>query len=204
MIRTPFRSRKGVFYEGPPFDCLCGPDRVYWRKKERMIGMSRRIVAALGVVLLLFSLSLGADAVEGSIRIDLRGGGSPISGAQIRVYCVGIPISGGFRLTDAFGGGIITELEVLSPELAVWLSQRASGGWKETTDREGSATFRGLGEGLYLVTQTDSRGGYLPFAPFLITVPWDGVQWVSWLRPRPSGRSPSSPIPPIRGSWTEV
>ena len=118
---------------------------------------------------------LGAG--EGSILVDLKGGGKPISGAEIRIYLAGKPVENGYRLTETFGGGMITQLDVFSPELALWLSQRASGGWKDTTNAQGCVSFQGLEEGLYLVTQPFSKSGYRAFEPFLITIPWDGVQW---------------------------
>ena len=124
---------------------------------------------------LLPQTALGAG--EGAILVDLKGGGKPISGAEIQVFLAGKPSDKGYRLSDAFGGGMITQMDVFSPELAVWLSQRASGGWKDTTDSQGRASFYGLDEGLYLVMQPFSKGGYRPFEPFLITIPWDGIQW---------------------------
>ena len=116
-------------------------------------------------------------AGEGSVRIDLQSSGEPIPGAEVRICLAGTPIENGYRLTDAFGGGMITQLDVFSPELAVWLSQRATGGRVDVTDELGSVTFWDLDEGLYLVTQPEACGGYSPFEPFLITIPWDGYEW---------------------------
>ena len=144
---------------------------------ERMCAMRKRYTVILLVFLLAVVPVTVCAAGEGSIRIDLQGGGEPIPGAEIRVYLAGMPIENGYRLTDAFGGGMITQLDVFSPELAVWLSQRATGGHVDVTDELGSVTFWDLDEGLYLVTQVESCSGYAPFEPFLVMIPWDGYEW---------------------------
>ena len=144
---------------------------------ERMCVMRKRYIAIF-LIFLLAMLPITVHAAgEGSIRIDLLGSGEPISGAEIRVYLAGTPIENGYRLTDAFGSGMITQLDVFSPELAAWLSQRATGGWQDTTDEFGSVIFWDLDEGLYLVTQPEACGGYGPFEPFLVMLPWDGYEW---------------------------
>lgn len=156
--------------------------------------MIRRIGKLLLAVLLICLLQAGTSAAAlGSIQISLKGGSRPINGAQIRVYLAGKPVTGGYRLTKTFGGGLITEADVFSPELAVWLSQRASGGWKGTTDQEGTVKFQGLEEGLYLVTQSGSKGGYRPFEAFLVTIPWDGTQWEITAAPKTERDDPSTP-----------
>lgn len=161
-----------------PFDCLRTLRRVYWRKKERMIHMLKRLTVLFSALFLFFAIPAVVQAAgEGTIQIDLKGGGKPIQGAPIRVFLAGTPIEGGYRLTDTFGGGVITQLDVFSPEVADWLSKRASGGWRGVTDKDGSISFQGLNEGLYLVVQSKGKGGYQPFTPFLITIPWDGDQW---------------------------
>ena len=144
---------------------------------ERMCAMRKRYIAIFLLFLLAFVPVTANASGEGSIRIDLQGGGEPISGAEIRVYLAGMPIENGYRLTDVFGGGMITQLDVFSPELAVWLSQRATGGRVDVTDELGSVIFWDLDEGLYLVTQPEACGGYSTFEPFLITIPWDGYEW---------------------------
>ena len=144
---------------------------------ERMCTMGKRYTVIF-LTFLLVLLPMETHALgEGSIQIDLLGGGEPIQGAEIRVYLAGAVIENGYRLTDAFGGGMITQLDVFSPELAVWLSQRATGGQAEITDEYGSVIFWDLDEGLYLVTQPKACGGYTSFEPFLITIPWDGYEW---------------------------
>ena len=133
---------------------------------------------AIFLAFLLVLVPMEAHALgEGSIRIDLLDGGEPIAGAEIRVYLAGTTVENGYRLTDAFGGGMITQMDVFSPELAVWLSQRATGGWVDMTDPFGSVTFWDLDEGLYLVTQPYAHEGYAPFEPFLVMIPWDGYEW---------------------------
>ena len=140
--------------------------------------MLKRLAVLFSALLFLVLIPVAVYASgEGTIQIDLKGGDKPIQGAQVRLYFAGTPIEGGYRLTESFGGGVITQLDVFSPELADWLVKRASGGWRGTTDKEGTLRFQGLDEGLYLVTQPKGKGGYQPFAPFLIMSPWDGDQW---------------------------
>ena len=136
----------------------------------------RYMIVFLAVLLTLLPIPAHA-AGEGSVRIDLLGEGTPITGAEIRIYPVGTPIESGYRLTDAFGGGMITQADVFVPELAVWLSLRAAGGLSERTDSSGAATFWDLDEGLYLVTQPEACAGFTAFEPFLVTIPWDGYEW---------------------------
>ena len=144
---------------------------------ERMCVMRKRYML-LFLAVLLTLLPIPAHAAgEGSVRIDLLGEGVPISGAEIRIYPVGMPTENGYRLTEAFGGGMITQADVFVPELAVWLSLRAGGGLSERTDSSGTAVFWDLDEGLYLVTQPEACGGYIAFDPFLVTIPWDGFEW---------------------------
>lgn len=145
----------------------------------------RRIIAFLAVIFALSSMQLSVYAcADGSIQVSLRDEGIPISGAEIKLYHAGIPTQTGYRLTEAFGGGMITQLDVYSPELAAWLSQGASGGAQQTTDEEGQAAFRQLEEGLYLVTQESAGNGCGLFAPFLVVIPWDGDQWDITLEPK--------------------
>ena len=159
-IRLPVRRPMGILEE-----------------TERMCAMRKRyLIVFLAVFLMLLPMPANA-AGEGSIRIDLIGDGKPISGAEICVFPAGMPIENGYRLTDVFGGGMITQLDVFSPELAAWLSQRAAGGWRDITDSSGTVTFWDLDEGLYLITQPQACGGYSPFEPFLVTIPWDGYEW---------------------------
>ena len=183
--KLPSDFGREFFYGERPFDCLRTGGKVYWRKKERMIQMLKRLTVLFSALLFFICIPVAVFASgEGTIQIDLKGAGKPIQGAPIRVYFAGTPIEGGYRLTETFGGGMITQLDVFSPELADWLSERASGGWRGTTNRDGTVSFQGLNEGLYLVVQPKGKGGYQPFTPFLITIPWDGDQWIITATPK--------------------
>ena len=147
--------------------------------------MRRLCAFALTVMFFLFFLPAGVLASgEGALEINLKGNEGPIAGAEIRVYLAGMPTQTGYRLTEPFGGGMINQTDVFSPELAAWLSQRAEGGLYGYTDNAGHLRFPDLDEGLYLVAQTASAGGYRPFEPFLIPIPWDGDQWEITAEPK--------------------
>ena len=127
--------------------------------------MIRKGICIILFLLLLSGLTVSASAAEGSIRVRTQA-------EQVTVHYVGLPEGTGFRLLEACGGGYLTFDDTLSPELAAWLSGRTVDGISREI-KEGSAWFSELEEGLYLVT---SEGDH-EFAPFLVSIPWDGYHW---------------------------
>ena len=135
--------------------------------------MLRKIGAVLISLLLLTGLGRTAAAAEetGSIRITLH----TVKG-EVALYHAGTPVDGGYRLTEAFGGGFIKEEDAQSPHLAQWLAETAQEGRTLLLDADGSAEFSRLDAGLYLVKQTETAEGEEPTAPFLVVLPYYG-QW---------------------------
>lgn len=137
----------------------------------------RKIVCLIGAVLLLASLSVCASAEEytGSFRIAMNVGDLAVTNGAFTVYRVGIRISDGYRITDEFGGGFVNLEDAQSPHLAQWLAENnADSGRTLLLDADGNAVFSQLGEGLYLIAQTEKTDGFYPIQPFLMTVPCDG------------------------------
>lgn len=141
--------------------------------------MRRRLLCILFAAMVLLNLGMQAQAAEvtGSIRVILNKGNTAVSNGEVTLYRVGMEISGGYRLTEAFGGGIIKEEDTLSPALAQWLAEKAGeGGIPRILDADGCAEFSRLSGGLYLLVQNETGEGYYPIAPFLIPLPYEG-EW---------------------------
>ena len=139
--------------------------------------MIRKGICVVCVLLLFSGLTVSASAAEGSIRVRTQA-------EQVTVHHVGLAEGSGYRLLDAYGGGYLTFDDTLSLELAAWLSGRTVDGISRET-REGSADYSDLEEGLYLVTSAGNEA----FAPFLVTIPWDGYHWEVEVTPE------TAPIP---------
>ena len=139
-------------------------------KKER-IRLFRRIMAMIVTVGIFMCIPLSVAALPtGSIRLKTTGG-------TVALYKVGEINGQVVRLYEEYGGGIISEIDILSENLAGWISERAQNGHIKDTDIWGDTLFDGLSEGVYLVTQPSTPSGQAPFDPFLITLPWDGSMW---------------------------
>ncbi len=141
--------------------------------------MRKPMILILLTVLLLPGLCLPAEASEatGSIRVTLRSGEEPITGGTVTLYYVGSEIPEGYRLVDAYGGGIVRPEDTLSPHLAQWLAEMVGDGGKtRLLDADGSAMYSQVEEGLYLLVQNETGGDFFPILPFLLTMPYDG-EW---------------------------
>ncbi len=141
--------------------------------------MRKRIWILMMGLLLLPGLCLRAEASDllGSIQVTVRSGGTPLSGSMVTLFHVGTPMEDGYRITDAFGGGMVQQEDALSPQLAQWLAQQeGEPGMTRILDADGVASFSRLEEGLYLLIQNQTPEGVFPIMPFLMVVPYEG-QW---------------------------
>ena len=148
--------------------------------------MSRKLFCMVVATILVVSVCMAVYAASGTIRVDIGGIG------EVTLYQVGSPEGIGHRLHTQYGGGYVTFDDVLSEDLAGWLSDRAKNGTTQKS-KQGVATFSGLNEGLYLVVQTGKRDGYSVFAPFLVSLPWDGDSWEVDASPKMERESEESP-----------
>ena len=134
-------------------------------------------LAALGVAAL---LGTRAAAVEefGSVRLDIVIEDLAVTRGAVTLYQVGYPVQEGYRIGEAFGGGIVQHADAHSPHLAQWLAESAGeGGVTRLLDADGDVVFSGLEDGLYLLVQTEGMDGFYPVTPQLVTIPqeekWD-------------------------------
>ena len=132
------------------------------------------------VAVWLFSLSTVASAAEnrGSIQVKLEAGDLPVINGAVTLYQVGDKVEEGYRIREAFGGGIIRQSDADSEKLAQWLAESAEeAGMSMLLDADGNAIFSELEEGLYMLVQTERIDGFYPIYPVLLTIPqednWD-------------------------------
>ena len=133
--------------------------------------MFRRMLTWIMAGMILMCVSLSASASQtGSIRIATTGG-------TVALYKVGDINGQNVCLYETYGGGILTEDDLLSANLAAWLNERAQNGHIKAADILGDAVFENLSSGLYLIAQPSTPSGQTPFEPFLLIMPWDGYVW---------------------------
>lgn len=157
----------------------------------------KRIVPFVLVLLVLLTLPLnvGAEGLDfgktGNIKIQLRDAyapDTPIGGALV-LHKVGDAKEGNgsltFALSAAFSGSGVSLTDVNAPDLAAQLAAYATEkkleGKSAQADTDGYAAFSGLSTGLYLVMQTEAVEGYLPVAPFLVSLPMYNAGNDSWI-----------------------
>lgn len=161
--------------------------------------MKRGIVILLMLAALLsLSVSAGASELKGSVEVKLDAGELPVINGAVTIYLVGIPIEGGYRLLDRYGGGIVRAEDVDSRNLAFWLGELTDSGRELLLDVDGRVVFSGVEEGLYLVEQTQRMDGFYPFRAFLAEVP-SGGRWTRRFEP---AVSPITDEPPCTGDLT--
>ena len=133
--------------------------------------MFRRMMVTMLSVGIFVSLIISASATQtGSIRVETNGG-------TVALYKVGDINGQTMRLFEEYGGGMVTEEDILSANLAAWLNEQTRNGQIKDTDLWGDTLFDGLSPGLYLLSQPSTPSGQTPFDPFLIVMPWDGYVW---------------------------
>lgn len=163
--------------------------------KQKLFAVLAALAVALGMAGRCFA------AQTGSMRVSLGREEEVTEGGSVTIYPVGVPISGGYRLLESFGGGVVALEDVYSVALAGWLAEQAdSGGTELLLDADGNADFTGLTEGLYLLVQEEPAPGYYPMAPFLVEIPYLGM-WEVEADPKeqrlgePSPKTGQSPAP---------
>ena len=134
--------------------------------------MLRKLLIICCAVLVLAAAGPGlqAEETEGEIRCWLSFGDSPIRDGALEIFRAGDPVPEGYRLNDAFGGGIIAGEDVPSAAFALWMSQRAVAGTEAEPDKNGLVCFSGLEPGMYLIRQSRLSRDCLPIEPYLACV----------------------------------
>lgn len=137
-------------------------------------------------VLLLTTVPVVAEAEDrGSIQVTLEAGDLAVTNGAVTLYQVGFGTEEGYRIADAFGGGIIRQADAYSEKLAQWLAETVKGsGMTMLLDADGCTVFPELEEGLYMLIQTERMDGFYPINPILITIP-EGNQWDVQIHRRP-------------------
>ena len=160
----------------------------------------KRGIMILLMLAAVMSLSVSAEATEmkGSLEVKLDAGELPVINGAVTIYLVGVPIEGGYRLLDRYGGGIVRAEDVGSRNLAFWLGELTDSGRELLLDVDGRVVFSGVEEGLYLVEQTQRMDGFYPFRAFLAEVP-SGGRWMQRFEP---AVLPITDEPPCTGDLT--
>ncbi len=151
--------------------------------------MIHRILCFAMAVCLVCSLGVSAAGaeVDGSFLLHLNVDDLAVTNGAFTLYRVGVRISDGYRIGEDFGGGFVREEDALSPHLAQWLAEGQGQPLQHRLlDADGDCSFSQLGEGLYLLVQSESTDGFYPIQPFLMTMPRDGRwQLPIYLEPLP-------------------
>ena len=135
------------------------------------------MILLCAAVFLLMVTPAAAAENRGSVRVRLDTGELPVIHGAVNLYQVGIRTEEGYRITEAFGGGIVRQEDKNSDKLAQWLAESAeAAGIQMLLDADGRALFPELEEGLYMLAQTERTDGFYPIYPVLLTIP-DGENW---------------------------
>ena len=141
--------------------------------------MRRKLVCVLLTAAVLAGLAVRTRAAEaaGSISVTLDYGDGQVHEESLVLYRVGSAEGDAYRLTEAFGGGLIRKEDIQSQVLARWLAAEAAGdSIQRILDADSNAYFSDLAEGLYLLVQEETAPGCSGVNPFLIPMPCYG-QW---------------------------
>lgn len=131
----------------------------------------------LAVWVLLGSVCASAEGETGTVRVELGQKG------KVALYRVGSFTEDGCRLLKTYGGGELSFDDLLSQDMAQWLAGKVVNGTTKKSE-DGVVTFADVEVGIYLVVHKEAAEGYAPFAPFIITMPWDGDQWDIEAKPK--------------------
>lgn len=142
----------------------------------------RMLVTVLTLGILLLSVPRTRAAQTGSIRVEMGE-----EGATVTLYHAGTPVSGGYRLVEVFGGGLVRWGDLPSEALAAWLAEHAGAtGNTKKVNESGSADFPDLEPGLYLVTLTENARRT---DAFVVELPYEDI-WQITVQPKGSGTEP--------------
>ena len=139
----------------------------------------RKIMWLFCLTACLFTVAPVAEAAQnrGSIQVKLEAGDLAVTNGAVTLYQVGIRTEEGYRISEAFGGGVVRLEDADSEKLAQWLAESAgASGISMLLDADGNAVFSELEEGLYMLVQTERMDGFYPIYPILMRIP-DAGNW---------------------------
>ena len=155
----------------------------------------RMLMTVLTLGILLLSVPRARAAQTGFIRVE-----TGEEGVAVTLYHAGTPVTGGYRLDEAFGGGLVRWGDLPSEALAPWLAEHAGAtGNTQKVNESGSADFPDLEPGLYLVTLTENARRT---DAFVVELPYEDI-WEITVRPQtmtaaqeppPTGQEPTPVI----------
>lgn len=153
--------------------------------------MKRRIISALGALLLLSVLIIPVSAAvpdtsrTGSISATMTYDGETVPGGTLTLYRVAeVNIDGadyGYRYVEPYTdcGISLADISAASTaaDLARYTVQNRVRGETKRINAAGQISFTDLQTGLYLLMQYNAAEGFYPMAPFLVSIPGvtDGV-----------------------------
>ena len=147
---------------------------------------SKRWFAALLSLCLLCPLLGTVRAYEapdltktGSITVEMRYEGEPVTGGALSAYYVGqLQDNGGgysFVKTPEMADFSGSYSDITSPklarDLADFVREQGLPARADVKNEKGEAVFSDLALGLYLILQTEPSDGFEPISPFLVSVP---------------------------------
>lgn len=142
----------------------------------------RMLMTVLTLGILLLSVPRARAAQTGSIRVE-----TGEEGVAVTLYHAGTPVTGGYRLDEAFGGGLVRWGDLPSEALAPWLAEHAGAtGNTQKVNESGSADFPDLEPGLYLVTLTENARRT---DAFVVELPYEDI-WQITVQPMGNGTEP--------------
>lgn len=180
--------------------------------------MIKKISIMLMAVLLLFSVTVSAHAIEspdldrkGTLTLVMEWEGEKLNGGTLTIYRVGQIV----LEDDAWKFILISELRErgisledmddaqLAKQLNQLVKEKVLPG-STVPIRGGEAVFTNLEAGLYLVTQEEACEGFSPINPFLTSLPrWENGRYVYDLTAQPKVSLESLPTQPSESTEPE-
>lgn len=123
--------------------------------------MLRKTLCTLVVALCLGAVEARAmeDLLPSDIMVTQRCGEYLVAGGAVELCRAGDLSERGFLLGEEFGGGYIAPEDVMSPEFAFWMAQKAAVGQVRPVNSMGIVRFPSMDPGLYLVRQREPAPG---------------------------------------------
>lgn len=171
-------------------------------------------ITSLWITILLLALPLASAAQtpdltqKGSVALHLSCQGKPLPGGSVTLYHVASLSDSLEYLPEPEFEGSGADLSgpltaKLAEALAAYAEEEHIPGQTQAVGSGATAVFSGLKAGLYLFVQEEVRSGYLPFRPFLVSLPLQvgdtfvyGVDASPKIAPEPEPTEPTEPTKP--------